>query len=152
MIGTSGVVQLGVRGFDALRAQAAGLAALALGLVLLAVAISAHNEWCTVLAMLCTGAGHGLVYFGALRELTLVTPAADRGTVLGAYFIVSYLGLGGPVIIVGALAVGGGLLASSRLAMMVIAALCVLLIPLVFSEIGRRARIKEGAGNEETAS
>jgi hypothetical protein len=36
--------------------------------------------------------------------------------------------------------------------MMVIAALCVLLIPLVFSEIGRRARIKEGAGNEETAS
>lgn len=141
MIGTSGVVQLGVRRFDAVRAQAAGLGTLALGLVLLAVAISARNQWCTVLAMLCTGAGHGLVYFGALRELTTVTPAADRGTVVGTYFTVSYIGLGGPVIIVGLLAVSSGLLAASQLAAVVIAALCVLLIPLVFTEIRRRARL-----------
>jgi MFS family permease len=143
MIGTSGAVQLGVGRFDAVRAQAAGLGTLALGLVLLAVAISARNEWYTVLAMLCTGAGHGLVYFGALRELTMVTPNADRGAVVGSYFMVTYVGLGGPVIIVGLLAVSSGLLAASQLAAVVIAALCVLLIPLVFTEIRRRARLRK---------
>lgn len=146
VIGTSGLAQLVVRRCDAVRAQAFGLASLALGLVLLATAISARSQWCTVLAMLCTGAGHGLVYFGALRELTVATPPAERGTVTGAYFVVCYLGLGGPVIIVGLLAVGSGLLAASHLAALVIAAVCVILIPFVFSEIRRRA------GTEETVS
>jgi MFS family permease len=151
MIGTSGVVQLVARGFDAVRAQAVGLAALAVGLILLSIAITTHSQWCTVLAMLCTGTGHGLIYYGALRELAIATPAADRGTVTAAYFFVSYLGLGGPVILVGLLAVGSGLPAATHLAAVVISVLCVLLIPLVFTEIRRRTYRKR-ASIEETDS
>jgi hypothetical protein len=143
VISTSGVVQLVVHRFDAVRAQAFGLAILALGLLLLAAAISTRSQWCTVLAMLCTGAGHGLVYSGAQRELTIATPPADRGTVTGAYLLVCYLGLGGPVIVVGLLAVGSGLLAASHLTALVIAAACIVLIPFVFTEIRRRARVEE---------
>ena len=55
MIGTSGVVQLVARGFDAVRAQAVGLAALAVGLILLSIAITTHSQWCTVLARCAPG-------------------------------------------------------------------------------------------------
>ncbi|MEV4730055.1 MFS transporter [Saccharopolyspora sp. NPDC049426] len=140
MIGTSGVVQLVARRLAPLTAQAWGLGALALGLALLVAAGSAGSELLTVLAMLSTGAGHGLVYSGALHEIMVVTPSADRGSVVGAYFIVSYTGLGGPVVGVGLLAVSLGLESATRVVALVIMALCVVLIPSVLNEIRRRAR------------
>lgn len=144
MIATSGVVQLTTRWLPPLPAQAYGLALLAVGLVVLIVAGVVRGEALTVVAMLVTGAGHGLVYSGALRELTAVTPPAERGSVIGMYYLVGYVGLGSPVVAVGLLSLSDGLLGALRWVAGVIAVLCVVLLPLVFTEVRRPAPVRVG--------
>jgi hypothetical protein len=117
MIATSAVAQLGAPRLAPLTAQVTGLSVLAGGLV--------------VLAMVGSGIGHGLVFAGNLAEITIATPAAERGGVLGAVYFVNYAGLGVPVIGVGALSLWTGLETATTVAAIVIAAGCVLLIPLV---------------------
>jgi hypothetical protein len=84
-----------------------------------------------VLAMLGSGVGHGFIFVGDMSEITMAAPAEERGAVIGTMYLVNYIGLGGPVIGVGMLSLSYGLLAATRVAAAVIAALCVLLIPLV---------------------
>lgn len=139
MIATSGFVQLGAGRLAPTSAQAIGLVVLAAGLALLVVANEAGVGWLVVPAMLGTGTGHGLVFTGALAELTVVTPPAERGAVIGSYFVVSYLGLGGPVIGVGLLSLAQGLAAATVLVAAVVGGCCLVLAPLVFLEIRRRA-------------
>jgi MFS family permease len=138
MIGTSGVAQLVFRRMRPLPAQAWGLGTLALGLALLVLADKGVGAVVTVLAMLSTGVGHGLVYSGALREITETTPPSERGAVTSTYYVVSYLGLGAPVVGLGLLAAQHGLEVATQWVAVVIAALCVLFVPLVFGELRRR--------------
>ncbi|WP_326836243.1 MFS transporter [Amycolatopsis rhabdoformis] len=138
MIATSGVVQFGAGRLAPTAAQASGLLVLAAGLALLVVADEAGLAWLVVPAMLGTGTGHGLVFTGALHELTTVTPPAERGAVIGSYYVVSYLGLGGPVIGVGLLSLARGLSAATVLVAAVVGGCCLVLAPLVFLEIRRR--------------
>ncbi|MDT0467196.1 MFS transporter [Streptomyces gibsoniae] len=139
MIAMSGFVQLVNRRIKPLAAQAWGLVALAVGLMFLVGAAFTAGTLLTVPAMLCTGVGHGLVYAGGLYEITVVSPPRDRGSVTATYYAVSYVGLGGPAIGVGLLALSGGLVAAIRLVAMVIAALCLLLLPLIVREGNRRS-------------
>ncbi|MET8956571.1 MFS transporter [Streptomyces sp. NPDC004533] len=148
MIAMSGFVQLVNRRIKPLAAQAWGLVALAVGLMFLVVAAFTAGTLLTVPAMLCTGVGHGLVYAGGLYEITVVTPPRDRGSVTATYYAVSYVGLGGPAIGVGLLALSGGLVAAVRLVAMVIAALCLLLLPL----IAREGNLRSTAGAPTTAA
>ncbi|WP_433296676.1 MFS transporter [Pseudonocardia sp. CA-142604] len=138
MIGTSGAAQLVFRRLRPLPAQAWGLGALALGLALLVLADMGAGAVVTVPAMLSTGVGHGLVYSGALREITETTPPSERGAVTSTYYVVSYLGLGAPVIGLGLLAAQHGLEVATQWVAVVIAVLCVLFVPLVFGELRRR--------------
>ncbi|SEP52523.1 MFS transporter [Amycolatopsis saalfeldensis] len=140
MIATSGFVQFGARRLPPTAAQASGLVVLAAGLAVLVLANGAHLPWLVVPAMLGTGAGHGLVFTGALAELGAVTPPEERGSVIGTYYVVSYVGLGGPVIGVGLLAIAHGLPSATVLVAAVIGACCLVLAPLVFLEIRRRNR------------
>jgi hypothetical protein len=79
------------------------------------------------------------VYSGALREITETTPPSERGAVTSTYFVVSYLGLGAPVIGLGLLAAQHGLeVATQWVVAVVIAVLCVLFVPLVRGELRRR--------------
>jgi hypothetical protein len=131
MIATSAVAQLGAPRLAPLTAQVTGLSVLAGGLVLLLAAEGTSNVVLVVLAMVGSGIGHGLVFAGNLAEITIATPAAERGGVLGAVYFVNYAGLGVPVIGVGALSLWTGLETATTVAAIVIAAGCVLLIPLV---------------------
>ena len=136
MIGTSAVAQLGAPRLTPLTAQVTGLSVLAAGLVLLLAAEGTHSAALTVLAMVGSGIGHGLVFAGNLAEITVATPAAERGGVLGAVYFINYAGLGVPVICVGILSLWTGLDTATAVAATVIAIGCVLLIPFV---IRRRA-------------
>jgi len=136
MIGTSAVAQLGAPRLTPVAAQAAGLSVLAGGLVLLLAAEGKHSAALAALAMVGSGIGHGLVFAGNLAEITVATPAAERGGVLGAIYVVNYAGLGVPVIGVGLLSLWTGLEAAAAVTAIVIAAGCALLVPLV---IRRRA-------------
>ncbi|MEU4672764.1 MFS transporter [Amycolatopsis sp. NPDC023774] len=134
MIATSGFVQFGAGKLAPTAAQAIGLVVLAAGLALLVVANEVGVAWLVV-----TGTGHGLVFTGALAEFTVVTPPAERGAVIGSYYVVSYLGLGGPVIGVGLLSLAQGLSAATVLVAAVVVVCCLVLAPLVFLEIRRCA-------------
>jgi hypothetical protein len=72
-----------------------------------------------------TGAG------GNLAQIAIVTPAAERGGVLGAVYFINYTGLGVPVIGVGVLSLWTGLETATTVAAIVIAIGCLSLIPLV---------------------
>jgi hypothetical protein len=85
----------------------------------------------TVLGMVGSGVGHGFIFVGDMSEISMATPAEERGAVIGTFYLVNYIGLGGPVIGVGMLSLSYGLLAATRVVAAVIVALCVLLIPLV---------------------
>src|SRR6266850_2342533 len=83
--------------------------------------------------------GHGLIFVGEMTEITIATPAEERGAVISVVHLINYIGLGGPAIGVGFLSLSYGLLAATRFAALVIVVLCVLLIPLVRSDGIRRA-------------
>jgi MFS family permease len=131
MIGTSAVAQLGAPRLSPLTAQVTGLSVLAAGLVLLLAAEGTHSAALAAAAMVGSGIGHGLVFAGNLAEITVATPAAERGGVLGAVYFVNYAGLGVPVIAVGILSLWAGLETATAVAAAVIAAGCVLLVPFV---------------------
>jgi MFS family permease len=132
MIGTSAVAQIGAPRLQPVTAQWAGLTALAAGLVLLAAAAAVRSAALTVPALIGSGAGHGLIFAGNQSAITVATPAAERGAVLGVVYFINYLGLGVPVIIVGVMSLRLGLLKSASIASVVIAVACVLLIPFAF--------------------
>ena len=131
MIATSAVAQLGAPRLAPLTAQVGGLSVLAAGLTLLVAAEATSSVALAVLAMVGSGVGHGLVFAGNLAEITVATPTAERGAVLGAIYFVNYAGLGVPVIAVGVLSLWAGLETATTVAAIVIAVGCAALIPLV---------------------
>jgi MFS family permease len=131
MIATSAVAQLDAPRLAPLTAQVAGLSVLASGLVLLLAAEGTSSVALALLAMVGSGIGHGLIFAGNLAEITVATPAAERGAVLGATYFVNYAGLGIPVIGVGVLSLWTGLETATTVAAIVIATGCAVLIPLV---------------------
>lgn len=134
MIATSAVAQLRAPRLAPLSAQVAGLYVLAGGLVLLLAAEGTASVALAVLAMVGSGVGHGLVFAGNLAEITVATPAAERGAVLGAIYFVNYAGLGVPVICVGVLSLWTGLETATTVAAIVIAVGCAALTPLVIRQ------------------
>ncbi len=89
------VARLGAR-----YAQLAGLAAVLVGLGVLAIT-AAGSTSATLVAAVVVGAGHGLAYGAAAAEIEAVTPAGRRGGVLGALYLAFYLGAGCPAVAVG---------------------------------------------------
>jgi hypothetical protein len=103
MISTSAAAQLAAPRLRPPTGQWVGLSTLAAGLSLLVVAAATSSVAFAVLAMIGSGIGHGLVFAGSLSEITVATPARERGAVLGLVYFINYLGLGFPVIVVGVL-------------------------------------------------
>jgi len=147
MIATSALAQLGAQRLRAVTAQVVGLGALAVGLALLVAATVTRDPAVAVLAMLGSGVGHGLIFVGEMAEITVATPAEERGAVISVVHLINYIGLGGPVIGVGFLSLSYSLPAATRLAALAIAVLCVLLIPLVIRAAIGAKRIEGGGTN-----
>ena len=132
MIGTSAAAQLAAPRLRPPTAQCVGLSTLATGLSLLVVAAATSSVAFAVLAMIGSGIGHGLIFAESLSEITVATPARERGAVLGLVYFINYLGLGFPVIVVGVLSLPLGLVRATSTVSVVIALLCLLLIPWAF--------------------
>ncbi|WP_152523013.1 MFS transporter [Nocardiopsis potens] len=81
-------------------AQLAGLAAVLLGLVLLAFSAEGPVPL-TLAAAVVAGAGHGAAYGGAAAAVEEAVPAERRGAVTGALYLAFYLGAGLPAIAIG---------------------------------------------------
>lgn len=61
-------------------------------------------------AAITTGAGHGLSYWGANREIDVLTPSRQRAGITAALYLAFYAGAGLPAVVVGAIAIGTSLI------------------------------------------
>lgn len=75
-----------------------GLLTLAVGMTALVATLSSGSALAFFAASALTGSGLGVAFMGALREVSVAAPAADRGSVMSAFFVVAYLSLSLPAI------------------------------------------------------
>jgi len=83
-----------------------------------------------VMAAIVTGAGHGLSYWGANREMDILTPPTQRAGVTAALYLAFYAGAGVPAVVVGALSMG-----SSLVNAIIVVSLVLLLCTIAFLPI-----------------
>ena len=70
----------------------------AMGMTALVATLSSGSALAFFAASALTGSGLGVAFMGALREVSVAAPAADRGSVMSAFFVVAYLSLSLPAI------------------------------------------------------
>lgn len=87
-----------------------GTAALIAGAVLVFVSLATSTLWLFVVAAVVAGAGFGVGFLGALREVTQLAAPHERAGLLSAVYVVSYLGFSIPAVIGGILVTQLGLL------------------------------------------
>jgi MFS family permease len=126
MLACSVAAQIAASGRRPLGIQITGLVLLAVGLVLLAVAGGVGSLALLLVATVIGGVGQGLTFLGGITEINRIAPKDRHADVLSSFYVVIYLGVGIPVIGVGFLATGTGLLTAVQLFAAVVAALCLL--------------------------
>jgi hypothetical protein len=101
LAGAGAFGQVLFRGLEARSALRRGLLTIAAGMAALVATLSTGSPVAFFAASALTGAGFGVAFMGALREVSVATPAAHRGSVMSAFFIVAYLSLSLPAIAAG---------------------------------------------------
>ncbi len=109
----SGAGMLAARRLSAASAIGWGVALLPIGICGFFSLVAAAPFAAVLASVLLAGAGHGLAYVGALRRINATAPAAGRGAYTSQFYVAIYVGGGGPVLAMGALARQVGLTAAS---------------------------------------
>lgn len=107
--GLAGVVQLLARRWDHRLAMLWGVIAVAVGIGLLELAISADSTLALIFAILIGGVGAGVSYMGATAVVVFLSSPRNRAAVISAYNMIGYLAVALPVVIVGVAATHIGL-------------------------------------------
>jgi MFS family permease len=123
--------QAAVADWAALRAQSIGLSLLTAGLAGLVVAGALASMPVLLVAVAVAGIGQGMAFMGALRHATAAAPAGEQASVAAAFWIVTYIGAGLPVIGVGIAATAVGLVTAVQLFAAVIAAACLVMVAVL---------------------
>jgi predicted MFS family arabinose efflux permease len=100
-----------------------GCLVLAVGMGLFALSLSTSSLALFITAAVVLGAGHGACFRSGVAAVAAAAPPARRGEVTSTLFVVLYLGISIPVVGVGALSQGAGLLTAGLVFAAVIAAL-----------------------------
>jgi predicted MFS family arabinose efflux permease len=98
------IVQIACARSAAAYALGVGLALLCAGLAGLIVAGFVVSTPLLLLTVVVAGAGQGLSFMGALRRVNDLAAPEQRSGVLASFYVITYLGGGGPVVVVGLLA------------------------------------------------
>ncbi len=80
------------------RADVIGLGLGALGILLGALAVTVRAPSLVFVVALLVGAGYGLVMTTGLRQVSQRVPPHARGTVVGLYYVLTYVGFGLPFV------------------------------------------------------
>ncbi|MEU1827085.1 MFS transporter [Streptomyces abikoensis] len=126
MLACSCLAQLLSYGKQARILQITGLALLATGLVLLAVAGGISSLPLLLVATVIGGIGQGMAFLGSITEVNRTAPPDRHADVISSFYVVVYLGVGVPVIGVGLLARTIPLLQAVQWFSAVIAVLCLI--------------------------
>jgi MFS family permease len=133
LLGAAGVVsQLVFRRAAPWASAAVGSAGLAVGLLGIVSAAASQSGAVYVIAAVVVGAGFGGAFLGALRALSSVIPAGQRGSVMSAFYLVAYASLSIPAIAAGVLTTLIGLRPTFELLGGVIAPLAILVTALAW--------------------
>lgn len=97
----SAVAQLSAGRIPAARAVAIGCAILAVGTVILAVALHVSSLAGLIVAAVVSGVGQGISFSRGLAAVAERTPADRRAEVSSAYFVIAYVAISLPVVGVG---------------------------------------------------
>lgn len=85
------------------RLYVVGLVALTAGLLLVVGALLSGTFWMLVVGAVVTGAGSGMSFKAAVATVISVAPANSRGEALAGLFLMAYLGITVPVVLLGIL-------------------------------------------------
>jgi MFS family permease len=88
---------------------AGGSIALALGMLVIVLAVTAGSSALFLIGAVIGGGGFGVTYLGGLRALAAVIPPEHRAGVMSAFYIVAYAALSVPAIAAGAVTTSLGL-------------------------------------------
>jgi hypothetical protein len=132
MSGATGIVG---RGLPARTAMITGALISAGGMALLALAVGRHSLAVFLMATSTAGAGYSLLFLSGLEVINAAAPSDQRGGVLSAVYLLSYLSMGATAIVLGALATAGSLALAVDLGAGVIAILS--LATLLLAASGR---------------
>ena len=125
------LAQAACRSWSPARAQQAGLAGLAGGLVILIAAGLAGRVAVLFAAMAVAGAGQGLAFMGGIRRVNEIAPPGARAGTVAMFYVLTYAGSGLVTVGVGLLATLLGLAAAVRWSGAVLAAACLLMLAVV---------------------
>jgi MFS family permease len=95
--------------------MAAGSLVLAAGMGLTALSLSLDSAALFLAASVVGGAGFGVAFMGALRSISVATPADHRAAVMSAFYVVAYLSLSLPAVVAGLAEPSLGLEATFRI-------------------------------------
>ena len=98
---------------------------------LLALAVARHELGIFLLATTTAGIGYSLLFRSALEVINAAAPAAQRGGVLSALYLLAYLSMGLVAVVLGAVATARGLALAVDLGALVIAVMSLALMPLL---------------------
>ncbi|HEX5224484.1 MAG TPA: MFS transporter [Solirubrobacteraceae bacterium] len=101
LAGVGSAAQLAYGRRSAWAGMAGGSVALALGVGLIALAASDDAAALLLAGSVVGGAGFGIAFLGALRNLSAVIPPEDRAAVMSAFFLVAYSALSVPAVLAG---------------------------------------------------
>jgi MFS family permease len=132
--------QLALKAIPERAAIPSGAGALIVGMGSLALSLAVSSLALLVLGAVIAGFGQGLSFAGGLTRVNERSPAAQRGTVASAFFVVMYIAISLPVIGEGVLAQAVGLRAAGLTFAAVVAALSV-------GVLMRVARTQRGTGH-----
>ncbi len=113
LFGLAAIAQLGLGQLRDRRALLLGLPLMLAALALFVLSTGITSLPLLVAAAALLGVGVGCVYMGSVTLVDRVAPAALRGEVLSAFFVVGYLSLAIPTVGVGLVAIRYGLSAAS---------------------------------------
>jgi MFS family permease len=128
-------IQFALARWPARRAETLGLTALAIGLVGLVGAGRLGSVGLLLASVCVAGAGQGLAFMGATRQIGQAAPPDQRAGVAAAFWIASYLGGGLPITCTGLLAVQVGLVPAVDTVAIILAAACLLALVAVRTAI-----------------
>ncbi len=90
-------------------AMIAGALVSATGMALLTLAVAWHDLPVFLLAIVTAGAAYSLLFLSGLEVINAIAPPGQRGGILSAIYLMSYLSMGTTAVVLGGVATANGL-------------------------------------------
>ena len=137
---SSAVAQVAAGGLNPQRAVAIGCAILAVGMVILAVALQVSSLTGLIAAAVVSGIGQGISFSRGLAAVAEKTPADRRAEVSSTYFVVAYVAISLPVVGEGLAAQAWGLRTAGVSFAIAVAILAVICLAAILVREARESR------------